>query len=79
MTFWTTLWYAGAVVFSMGYEGQTEGECKQLGQLIMSDIATSYADPDTKSKIIELQVFESNQFSVSCETEMLPTDEKYTK
>jgi hypothetical protein len=77
MTFWTTLWYAGAVVFSMGYEGQTEDECKRLGELIMSDIAAAYADPDTKSEIIELNVFETNQFTVSCENTMLPTDEKY--
>ncbi len=77
MTFWTTLWYAGAVVLSIGYEGQTEGECERLGQVIMTDITAAYADPETKSKILDLKVFESNQFSVSCETEMLPTDEKY--
>lgn len=77
MTFWTTLWYAGAVVFSIGYEGQTQGECERLGQVIMTDIQAAYADPETKSQILDLKVFETNQFSVSCETEMMLTDEKY--
>jgi hypothetical protein len=77
MTFWVTLWYAGAVVFSMGYEGQTQGECERLSQVIMADIQAAYADPERESKLFDLKVFETNQFSVSCETEMLPTDEKY--
>lgn len=71
MTYWATLWYAGAVVFQLGYEGQTLNDCELLTHIMRSDIEESYADP---SKIEELSrsQFPTNQFAVSCETEVLP-------
>jgi hypothetical protein len=39
MTFWVTLYYAGIVVLTMGFEGQTLQQCKHLTTLIMTDIA----------------------------------------
>lgn len=79
MTFWTTLWYAGSVVITMGYEGQTQGECVKLGEVMMADINAAYANPDVKSKIVETGPFDTNQFKVTCETELLPIDEKFMK
>ena len=77
MTYWATLWYAGTVVISMGYEGQTEDLCNQIGEMMMYDITTAYADPDILADIVDLGVFPTNQFSFSCEPELLPVDEMY--
>jgi len=77
MTFWATLWYSGAVVLSMGYEGQTEDQCNHIGKMIMNDITTAYSDPDTLSDIVDIGVFPTDQFSFSCENEQLLTDERY--
>ena len=51
MTVWATLWYAGAVVLTMGYEGQTLEQCNQLGQMMMYDISTAYADPEIEIEL----------------------------
>lgn len=77
MTYWATLWYAGSVVITLGLPGQTLNDCNQLGQVMMSDIATAYVDPARASEL-EASVFPTaDQFSFTCETERLPTDEKY--
>ena len=78
MTYWATLWYAGAVVLQIAYEGQTLGECEAITNVMISDIQASYADP---AKIEELSksMFPTNQFEVSCETEQLPIDEAYAE
>ena len=78
MTFWATLWYAGAVVLTLGYEGQTEDECNMIGQQIMYGITTSYSDPEMEEVLAE-SPFPTHQFSFSCENEMLPVDEKYAE
>lgn len=77
MTYWATLWYAGTVVLTIGYEGQTKDLCKQIGEMIMYDITTAYADPDILADIVDIGVFPTDEFSFSCETEQLPTDERY--
>jgi hypothetical protein len=77
VTFWATLWYAGAAVISMGYEGQTEEQCKQITDMMQSDIVASYADPEMLADIEMDGIFPTNQFTVSCETTQLPVDEKY--
>lgn len=79
MTYWATLYYAGAVVLSMGYEGQTLEQCNQMGQLIMQDIESAYSNPETVTEIAKLGVFPINDFSFSCETEQLPVDERYAE
>lgn len=78
MTFWATLWYAGSVVLTLGYEGQTESECNLLGQQMMYDITSSYSDPEMTEVLAE-SPFPTDNFSFSCEREMLPIDEKYTQ
>jgi len=79
MTFWATLWYAGAVVVSMGYEGQTEDQCNQIGEIMMYDIASAYADPDVLAEIVDIGIFPTDQFSFSCEIQFLPVDEMYAQ
>ena len=78
MTVWATLWYAGAVVLTMGYEGQTLEQCNQLGQMMMYDISTAYADPEIEIELSNT-IFPTDEFGFSCETEMLPIDQMYMK
>lgn len=78
MSFWATLWYAGSVVLTMGYEGQTLEQCNKLGEIIMYDITTAYDDPEIKS-VIEKSMFTEDKFMVTCEKTQLPIDKKYLK
>lgn len=78
MTYWATLWYAGAVVLQLGNEGQTLNDCEMLTKLMISDIQQSYADPMLKTQL-DLTMFPTNEFTVTCETEVLVIDEKYAK
>lgn len=78
MTYWATLWYAGSVVLSMGYEGQTLEQCNHIGEAMMQDITTAYTDPELRAEIVDIGVFPTDKFAFTCETEMLPVDEKYT-
>lgn len=74
MTFWATLWYAGAVVLTLGYEGQTLEQCETLTNQMIADVTSAYYDPSIN---INETMFPTNEFAVSCEKEMLPIDEKY--
>jgi hypothetical protein len=76
MTYWATLWYAGSVFITMGYEGQSLNDCNMLGQVMMSYIATAYMDP-AKADLLAAGPFTIDQFSFTCETERLPVDEGY--
>ncbi len=78
MTYWATLWYAGAVVFSMGYEGQTLQECADLNKVIMTDINASYLNGKMLPEL-EASMFPANKFYTSCQTDFLEPDEKYKK
>ena len=78
MTYWATLWYAGSVVITMGYEGQTLNECNMLGQVMMYDVTTAYMDPAIQEQLAD-SVFPTDEFSFSCESERLPVDEKYAQ
>lgn len=78
MTYWATLWYAGAVVLQLGSEGQTLNDCEMLTKLMISDIERSYADPVLKAQL-DLSMFPTDEFSATCETEKLATDEKYAQ
>ena len=73
-TFWMTLWYAGAVVMTMGYKGQTLDECNVMASTIQTDIDSAYAE---KIPEVKTSRFPKNEFTVSCEKEILPIDEKY--
>lgn len=76
MGYWATLWYAGAVVISMGGENMSLDECENLTNSMISDINSSYSD---EKKVAELKgtMFETNEFSVTCETEYKETDPRY--
>jgi hypothetical protein len=76
MTYWTTLWYASSVVLSIGYEGQTLEQCQDLSKLMLSDIKIAYVE---KKSELDKSMFPTNEFKVTCETEMLPIDEKYAE
>jgi hypothetical protein len=78
MTYWATLWYAGAVVMQLGSEGQTLNNCEMLTRLMISDIERSYADPTLKAQL-DTTMFPTNEFTVTCETKKLATDELYAK
>jgi len=76
MAYWATLWYAGVVVISMGGSELSYDECKTLTNSMITEITTSYQDEE---KVAELKgtMFETNKFSVSCETKYLESDPKY--
>jgi hypothetical protein len=76
MTYWATLWYAGSVVVTLGYEGQTAEQCDHLGQQMMFDITSAYMDPALQEELAA-SVFPEDLFSFSCETVRLPVDEEY--
>lgn len=78
MTYWVTLWYAGAVVFSIGGDGVSLDECKTLTNSMMVDIIASYQDEETVAEL-KGTLFETNEFSVSCESEYREPDKKYAK
>ncbi len=78
MTYWATLWYAGAVVLQLGSEGQTLNDCEMLTKLMISDIERSYADPALLSQL-DTTMFPTNQFTATCETEKLASDDRYAQ
>jgi len=78
LTYWATLWYAGAVVLQLGYEGQTLNDCEVLTQAMLIDIERSYSDP-AKIDDLMLSLFPTNEFSVTCEEQMLEIDERYAE
>jgi hypothetical protein len=78
MTYWATLWYAGAVVLQLGSEGQNLNDCEMLTTMMLTDIKQSYADPVLKAQL-DLSMFPTNEFVATCETEQLATDQRYAK
>jgi len=78
LTYWATLWYADAVVLQLGYEGQTLNDCEVLVQAMRIDIERSYADPSKIDDLV-LSLFPTNQFSVTCEEQILEIDERYVE
>lgn len=74
MTYWATLWYAGAVVMTIGYEGQTLQLCQEVSNIIMNDINSAYEEnyPEIKDS-----PFNDNKFYTTCEDKVLPIDEKF--
>jgi hypothetical protein len=78
MTYWATLWYSGAVVMQLGYEGQTADECLSLTRTMTLDLEQSYAEPENIDPQT-LFMFPTKEFAVSCEMEELGIDEKYAK
>jgi hypothetical protein len=78
LTFLATLWYAGAVVLQIGYDGQTPNDCQLLAKMMMVDIEQSYNDT-TMIDDLAASMFPTNQFVATCETEIIETDQRYAK
>ena len=78
MSYWATLWYAGAVVMQLGGDNMSYTECKAVTKLMLEDIQTSYQD-ESMADELKQSMFPTNEFTVTCETEKLPIDEKYAK
>lgn len=76
MTYWVTLWYAGAVVMTMGYEGQTLKECDHLRKIVIQDIDMMYTEEPER---MTDTMFPDNKFKATCETVQLPIGEKYAE
>lgn len=76
MTFWATLWYAGSVVATLGYNGMTEGECDNLKTMMETNIEYAYSVYDMRAELAE-EGFGENKWLVTCENEKIPVDEKY--
>ena len=72
MTYWLILYYAGAVVMTMGFEGQTLAQCEELAKLVQHDITVTYLEDPAS---MEATMFPTNQFTVDCNTERKPIDE----
>ena len=76
MTYWATLWYSGAVVVQLGYEGHSLNDCEVLKTVMLLDLEQTYSDPSELGQSMT-SVFPTNEFTVSCETSVLPIDKKY--
>jgi hypothetical protein len=76
MTYWAVVYYAGYVVFSMGFTGQTLDQCHDLSKIIITDINNSY-DDQTLTSTISTSMFPTNKFSVQCEDTFKQPDNKY--
>lgn len=74
MTYWMTLWYAGAVVLTMGWDGLTYEECEEMRKIALEDIILTYTETP---ELMQDTMFPTNEFEVTCETEQLPIDKRY--
>ncbi len=70
-----TLWYAGAVVFSMGVTGPDA--CEYLADNIEADIVAAYQDPAKMEELATSRFPDPAEFRVTCDDEQLPTDPQY--
>lgn len=69
-----TLWYAGVVVASLGYNGMTQSDCDQLGATMIEDILITYDDPERAKKMKEWP--DPDKWDVTCEEKDLFEGEK---
>lgn len=75
MTYWATLYYAGKVVVTMAYPGQTYDECVELGKVMMFDIGIGYI---VEAEVMAESMFpDQKAFTFECLTERLAIDEEY--
>lgn len=69
-----TLWYAGVVVFVMGFESMTLTQCNEIKQMMEKDIYTAYQDPESAETMID-DGFVYESWKVTCETVRLSIDD----
>lgn len=65
-----TLWYAGAVVFVVGFEGMTLEQCNGIMKVIGQDIYNAYQDPETMS-VLQDDGFYYENWKATCEPQRL--------
>jgi hypothetical protein len=70
-----TLWYAGAVVFSMGAAGPDA--CEYLADTIEADVVAAYQDPAKAEQLYASMFTDPSEFRVTCDDEQMPTDPQY--
>jgi hypothetical protein len=70
-----TLWYAGAVVFSMGVAGPDA--CEYVADTIEADIVAAYQDPAKAEELSSSMFPDVAEFRVTCDPERLPIDPQY--
>ena len=69
-----TLWYAGVVVATLGYNGMPLEDCESLSATMIDDIMITYDDPDRIAQLKEWP--DENKWDVTCEKVNLYTEEK---
>jgi hypothetical protein len=72
MTYWATLWYAGHVVMTMGFEGMTHDDCELLTSAMIRDINASHVV--NKTELEKLGSTDARLWVATCETERLDTE-----
>ena len=67
MTYWATLFYAGQVVLTLGFEGDIgKANCEALIEVMMDDISTVYSDPVTKAEVEASMFPKQEEFKAEC-------------
>jgi len=64
---YATIWYAGIVILSMGYQGMTDQECHSLTTVMRNDIHDAYVENNNEP----INGYEKQYFEVTCENENL--------
>ena len=64
---WVTIWYAGVMVSTLGFQGLTSEQCDMLKQTVEIDIAASYAHPLTERELSVLGFPLYEKWNVTCE------------
>lgn len=65
-----TLWYAGAVMFTLGYSGMTLEECNNLKSIMEQDIYNAYQNLESATTL-EVDGFRYEDWKVTCEPQRL--------
>lgn len=65
-----TLWYAGAVMLTLGYSGMTQGECNNLKSVMEQDIYNAYQNIESATAL-EADGLRYENWKVTCEPQRL--------
>lgn len=60
-----TLWYAGAVVATLGYNNMPLSDCENLAATMLDDIMITYDDPERVKKLDKWP--DETKWDVTCE------------
>jgi hypothetical protein len=65
-----TLWYAGAVVLVLGFQGMSSEECNSLKSIMEHDIYNAYQDHES-ALALQNDGFYYENWKVTCEPQQL--------